>query len=246
MFLPKRIQFFLGHLTISSLLALSSLALVFTVWYPAPLHTAMGVTHIFLLMLAIDVVLGPLLTLIVYKEGKKTLKFDLATIAVLQIAALLYGLYTVSSGRPVWLVYDIDRFEVVSPVDIDPKHSKNAAPAYKTAGWLQPQYVALRPAKNAEEKQKRLFDELNGVVFTARPDLYQPIDTAKQLIQKKAKPLALLSTFNPKPQVADILQQYPQADAFVPLKAAQQDMTVLINRKQARVVAIVDLRPWKL
>jgi hypothetical protein len=41
------------------------------------------------------------------------------------------------------------------------------------------------------------------------------------------------------------LKQYPQANAFVPLKANAVDMTVLINKEKGEVVKIVDLRPWK-
>ena len=82
-FLSKRQNFFLGHLAISVIIALLVVGLVFFVWYPSPLATAVGVTHIFLMMLAIDVIVGPLLGLLVYKEGKKTLKFDLGVIIVL-------------------------------------------------------------------------------------------------------------------------------------------------------------------
>lgn len=39
--------------------------------------------------------MGPLITLIIFKPGKKGLKLDLATIAVLQVAALAYGTHVV-------------------------------------------------------------------------------------------------------------------------------------------------------
>ena len=44
-----------------------------------------------LLMIGVDVVIGPLLTLIVFDPKKKHLKFDLVVIAALQLAALAYG-----------------------------------------------------------------------------------------------------------------------------------------------------------
>ena len=85
--MSKRLKFFLGHLSISMLIALCVVGVVFFIWYPSPLSKAVGVTHIFLMLLVIDVILGPLLGLLVYKEGKKTLKFDLSVIIVIQIAA---------------------------------------------------------------------------------------------------------------------------------------------------------------
>ena len=47
----------------------------------------------------------------------------------------------------------------------------------------------------------------------------------------------------PKQQVENILAKYPQATAFLPMKASAVDMTVLIDQK-ANVVKIVNLRPW--
>ena len=59
------------------------------------------------MLLAIDVILGPLLGLLVYKEGKKSLKFDLSVIILIQIAALCYGVFSIEQGRPAWLVYNV-------------------------------------------------------------------------------------------------------------------------------------------
>lgn len=66
-----RFQAFALHLAISALIALAVIGLVFFIWYPAPLASATGVTRIFLLLLAVDVILGPSLTLLVNKPGKK-------------------------------------------------------------------------------------------------------------------------------------------------------------------------------
>src|SRR5690554_3404124 len=100
----SRIKAFTLHLAISVTIAAIAMIIVFYFWYPAPLHTAVGVTQIFLILLAVDVVLGPVLTLVVYKVGKRTLIMDLSVIALLQVSALCYGVYTVAEGRPAWLV----------------------------------------------------------------------------------------------------------------------------------------------
>lgn len=68
--MSKRLKFFLGHLTLFSLIALIVIGIVFCVWYPLPLAQAVGVTHLFLMMLTIHVIIGPVLDLLVYKEGK--------------------------------------------------------------------------------------------------------------------------------------------------------------------------------
>ena len=93
-----RLRAGLIHLSISSVVALMAVGIVFLIWYPHPLHTAAGVTEIFLIVLGVDVVIGPLLTTLVYRQGKKSLRFDLSTIALLQLLAFSYGLWTVAEG----------------------------------------------------------------------------------------------------------------------------------------------------
>jgi len=53
------------------------------VWYPPPLFQLLGGFELLLLIVAVDIALGPLLTLVVFKSGKKRLKFDLSVIALL-------------------------------------------------------------------------------------------------------------------------------------------------------------------
>jgi hypothetical protein len=92
------------HFGISFGIFLVCLVLVFTVWYPGILSQVDDGWHRALLLIAgVDLVLGPLLTLIVFNPAKKSLKFDLSVIAVTQLAALIAGLYTVHTTRPLAL-----------------------------------------------------------------------------------------------------------------------------------------------
>ena len=244
--MPKRFKFFLSHLSISSLIALLVIGLVFFIWYPSPLASAVGVTHIFLMLLVIDVILGPLLGLLVYKEGKKTLKFDLSVIILIQIAALCYGVYSIEQGRPAWLVYNVDRFELVRKNELVDTNIQQAQPQFQKPSWFKPQYVAAEFAKDIQQRNDEMFAEvLGGISIAQRPERYVELTQAKTQIQQRAQNLELLKQFNDQQSVQKILAKYPQADAFVPLKATAVDMTVLINKEKGEVVKIVDLRPWK-
>ena len=64
-----RLRAFLWHFLASLLMASLALMLVYGVWYPSPLHALLGVTSIFLIVLAVDVVIGPVLTFVVAKQG---------------------------------------------------------------------------------------------------------------------------------------------------------------------------------
>ncbi len=91
-----------------------------------PLAKAVGVTSIILMLFFIDITLGPLLGLLVYKEHKKSLKFDLSIIIIIQIFALLYGICILEQGRPVWIAYNVDRFELVRKNELITEHLDQA------------------------------------------------------------------------------------------------------------------------
>ena len=242
--MSKRLKFFLSHLSISLIIALLVIGLVFFVWYPSPLAQAVGVTHIFLMLLAIDVIIGPVLGLLVYKEGKKSLKFDLTVIIFLQLTALCYGIYSIEQGRPAWLVYNVDRFELVRKNEIVDQNINQAKPQFQQSSWLKPQYTAVEFSKDKNQRSDDMFAEiLGGISIAQRPERYVKLTKAKKQMQQRAQKLELLQQYNNKTDVEKLLAKYPQATAFLPMKASAVDMTVLIDQK-ANVVKIVDLRPW--
>ena len=242
--MSKRLKFFFSHLFISLLIVLLVIGLVFFVWYPLPLAQAVGVTHIFLMLLAIDVVIGPILGVLVYKEGKKSLKFDFTVIILLQLSALCYGIYSIEQGRPTWLVFYADRFELVRKNEIIQDNIAKALPQYQQSSWFKPQYVTVEFSKDVNQRNGDMFTEvLGGISLAQRPERYVELNKAKKQMQQREQKLELLQQYNNKTDVEKILAKYPQATAFLPMKASAVDMTVLIDQK-ANVVKIVDLRPW--
>ena len=242
--MSKRIKFFLCHLAISAIIALIASTIIFFVWYPAPFATAVGVTNIVLMMLTIDVVIGPFFTLLVYKEGKKTLKFDLIIIVLIQLLAFVYGFYSIAQGRPAWIVFNVDRFELIRKNEIVDQNINHAQPQFQQPSWLKPKFVATEFAKNIEQRNDDMFAEvLGGISIAQRPERYVDFIQAKEQIQQRAQKLELLQQYNNKSDVEKILAQYPQVTAFLPLKASVMNMTVLVDQN-SNVVKIVDLRPW--
>lgn len=235
------------HLLISALVALIGIGLVFWVWHPAPLQKAVGVTHIFLMMLGIDVVLGPLLTLLVASsKEKKTLKFDLSVIAAVQLAAYLYGMHSIAVSRPVYVAFDKLRFEVVQADSVVRATDKTILPEYQSNPLFAPQWVSVRPYKDAAEQNQRTMLEMQeGFAPPMMADLYQPLNDGWGGMLERKHGLDELKQYNPAEQVAKELAAYPQADSYLPMKAPSVDMAVLLDSRQKQVLGIVDLRPWK-
>lgn len=86
----------------------------------------------------------------------------------------------------------------------------------------------------------------NGISPSMQANLYEPISQIWTYnLEKKAKHLSELEQFNTPQNVHTVLMKYPQANAWLPLKAPATDMVVLINTSKKQILNIVDLRPWK-
>ena len=241
-----RLKALLVHLAGSVLLAALALGLIYGLWYPAPLATAVGVSSIVLLLLAVDVVLGPILTFAVYQPGKKSLRFDLTVIVLIQLAAFVYGMATIAQGRPAWLVFNADRFDVAQVSDLDDRYISEALPEFRHAPWTGPKWVASVNPDNVDRRNELVMEAaLGGPDLPQRVDLYRPLAQEADNLRARAKPLAELEHFNTPEAVAAMTTKWPQADAWLPLMSRAQPMVVLIDSSNARPVAVVDLRPWE-
>jgi hypothetical protein len=163
------------HLLISTGIAAGVLALMLGVWYGPTLFRAMGGAALALILIGVDVVLGPALTLVVFRSAKRGLKFDLAAIALFQLAALLYGCYVVSLARPAFIVFVKDQFQVATVAELEPQYLAEARyPQYRSPPWAGPELVYGDWPKDHEEQQKLLFAGLAGVDLQHFPRYYAP------------------------------------------------------------------------
>ena len=239
------------HLACCLAIAALVLLLVYFGWYPPPLDRISGLATILVIMLAADVTLGPLITLIIYDRRKKHLKLDLSAVVLIQAAALAYGLYTVYQGRPAHLVFAKDRFEVVAPAEIKAEE-RNAARGNPAAAVdpLRPKWVAAKAPSDLAERQTILFDALRtGRDVQHHPRLYEPYHAQAAEAVARAAPLDQLRRLNPdKGAVIDSLpaELGVAADAlrFLPLKGPAGDAAVIVRADSGEILRIVALRPW--
>jgi hypothetical protein len=136
------------HLSLSVIL-IGILALIVVYrWYPFPLYKITGVIEPAKLLVLVDVIIGPLLTFVVYKKYKKYLKLDLSIIAVLQIAALSYGVHTIYQGRANLIVFNKGELHYLLE-----KYAQNEDLQYQE---LQPGFFSA--PKMAQVFKKSAFD----------------------------------------------------------------------------------------
>lgn len=181
-----------GHFSFSLLLGLVVFALFRFVWYPDALFTLAGADKLLFLVVGIDVVLGPLLTLIVFNAKKKSLIWDLAVIVAVQLGALGYGVWVMAQSRPVFLVGATDRFELVTANQIRPEELALAPnPDWQRLSWTGPILVGARPPADPDERLNLALQALEGGPdVTQLPRYFVPLSEIVDKLVAASKPLA--------------------------------------------------------
>lgn len=238
------------HLAISLAVAALAALLVFFVWYPYPYREVSGGRELFLIVMAVDVVLGPLITLAVFSthKPKHLMRFDFVVIGALQLCALGYGLWVVAQSRPVHVVFEVDRFVVVHAIEV-PKHLIDRAPeSLQRLPLTGPTFLSIRDSKNNQEKTDTMFAELAGLALATRPDYWQAYDKAKAQVVAKAKPLTDLKARFPAraTEIDAALKSAPNSTpvGYLPLIGRNTFWTILINTSTAEVIGFVPLDPY--
>lgn len=97
------------------------LGVLYLGWYSWPGWYLVSVLHIAGLVVLVDLVIGPILTLIVANPSKsyRVLARDFSVIVTAQLAALIYGAAALWIGRPLYYTYSIDRLELIQASDIE-------------------------------------------------------------------------------------------------------------------------------
>ena len=234
--LPRRARAAGVHLLISAVVAAAAAALVFGVWFPGIYRQVAGGRDLFMLITSVDVVLGPLLTFAVFnlKKGWPHLRRDLAVIGVIQVAALVYGLVTVYGARPVAMVFESDRFRVITVAQVEMDELPRARPEYQRLPLTGPWLLGARAAQAGEEANDALFKGLRGIDRAQRPQFWQPYADSTAEALARARPLATLLAKYPAlaDEVKDKLQALKVDEAsakFLPLIGRGGDWVVILD-----------------
>ena len=236
------------HLSISLVMATLAALLVFVIWYPYPYREISGGRELFMILVTVDVILGPLITLAIFNRDKPwaVLRRDLAVVGLLQLAALGYGLWTVFVARPVHLVFEYDRFRAVHAIDV-PQELMDKAPAeMRTLPITGPTLLGLRPLLDGNEKLDATLAALQGVDLGSRPDLWQPYEKSRAQVLKEGKTVAQL-----KQRFADKAAEIDAAVArtgrqpgqllYLPMVGRKTFWTVWVDSNTAEVLGFMPL-----
>ena len=237
------------HLLCSIALALLAGALVFGLWFPPPYFHASGGDRLVLILIGVDLVVGPLLTLIIFKAGKKGLKFDLACIGFVQVAALVYGLSVITTSRPAFVVATIRRFVVVPANALDERDLAQApSPDLGSLSWTGPRLVSAQVPEGDAAQKEIMEATMAGKDIDRLPKYYAPIEAIQDELKQRAKPLATLIGQAPevnRPIAQAALAKFGRSlerTGYLPLIAPRGELVMLIDLDTGKPVGPIELK----
>lgn len=223
------------HLLICIVIAAAVVALMLAVWYPGPLFEAAGGTGLLYILVGVDVVLGPLLTLVVFKSGKRGMKFDLVAIGTVQVLALLYGVHVVYLARPAFIVFVKDRFELAIAAELDPVELAAAKyPQFRSPPLTGPLFAVADMPTDPAERNRVVLAAMAGMDLQAFPRLYVPYAGRTKEVLAKASSIARLRAT--EPAIAKVVDQYLASSGTKDAEVR----SLLLRTRYAWVAVLID------
>jgi hypothetical protein len=238
------------HLLISIAVVGTVAAYIIYFWYPLALIPMAKVDKLLGLVGGIDLIVGPLLTLIVYKTGKASLKMDLTVIALVQAAFLSLGLYTMFQSRPVFLVASSKTFDLVFAPDILPARLAQARiPRYQTLSITKPKLVGAKMPTDSNEQMHIMDSALaGGGDLQTMPEYY--VEYQEMIPDILANSFPLLAGKNASEQAVSIMRdaaknygKNPDDVHFMRLGSSRGFAVMLVDAKTGQVIGPVNINP---
>ena len=244
----SRIRASLIHLGISGVVVGTALGVIFLIWYPDPYFKAAGTWNVIKVLVGVDLVVGPVLTLLLFKSGKPRLKFDLSAIACIQLVALVYGLTVVFKERPYLTVFAVDRFSIVTKGEVDASKFN-----YEELGkkpLVGPLLVFAAMPDSQEEQQKLLMEVLleQKPDLDRRPEYYEPYPDHVDDVVRRLRSLDKLrqKSGDAAAAVGDLKEKHGTTEglAYAPLVGRNSDYVLVLDKSTGFPVASLDVDPW--
>lgn len=238
------------HLLPSLLLLALCACLALYLWYPYPFRQLPESGRFSLLLIFSAIIVGPTLTWLVHKPGKhgRALAFDLGVIALIQLVAMVWGMYTLYLARPYFMVFAVDRFEILARRDVTYPVNN---PAFLDTPLNGPVPLYANMPTDSEQFQ-RLLQE---VMFEGKPDLpfrpefWSSYEERQHLVLQVSQPLDVLRRARPA-AVADIdaLVQDNGGEIgnlqFVPGMIDSGSFTVVVEASTGAISGYLATDPW--
>lgn len=239
------------HLLFSALVTSVIAVWVFVFWFPNPLWKTSGGLGLFGLVVACDLVLGPLFTLIISNPNKRRREWvlDLSVVVLIQLAALGYGVWSVWQARPIYIVFERDLYRVVRVTDIPESMMVDIPVQYRSFPLWGPKYLSLRGFTGLEEQMATTTAEIEGLPMSAQPKFWVAYEQNSIKGGATGKPLPVFKERFPefRAEVDSILSRSGVTEDdvfFYPFVDKTSYWTVLVRKTDGRTLGFLPVDPY--
>lgn len=218
-------------------------------WYPGAYYEISGAAKQLWILVSIVIVVGPVLSTVIFRPGKKGLAMDIVILAAIELAALAAAMTLLYLRQPYFSVFAVDRFEAVSRqevVDLE----------------LGIRLVGERPAREPRlvyaklpDDPERLGELIKETVLMGMPDIdrrpefWLPYPSGIADVKAAAIPLASLAAVGDGryQAIAARLESsgiQEESVRFLPLRGRAGDATIIMDADTGYPVTTVVVDPW--
>jgi hypothetical protein len=244
-----RFKAFGFHILGSVCLIALCLGVLYAGWYRWPGWYLAGALTIALMMAGIDVVLGPLLTLIIANPNKprRELARDISIIVLVQLIAAGYGVFTLWNGRPLYYTYSEGYLEMVQAADLNPEQvelGRKLNPALAPHWYSLPRWIFVPLPKDSQLAEKIMASSITGGDDVIQmPRYYQPWEAGLTELRTTLQPVEKMKGLNKhdKQVAAERLKEFGVT--------VDQPVTLPMSGRGRPIIAIFDpatgtIRGW--
>jgi len=219
-------------------------------WFPGDYFAISGVTKLLLVLVAVNLVVGPALSTLVYKPGKWGLRFDLVVIACIELAILGWGMHEIYERRPDFAVFSVDRFEAVTRSEVDISQLQDS----RLATWpgYTPRLIYAALPTDPEVMNQLIEDTvfLGRKDIDRRPEFWQPYANGITKLKAAAMPLARFLTpddsrAGPVRRWLNRRDVHAKDFVYLPMRGRDGEAIAIIHADIGYPVDVLAVDPWQ-
>jgi len=235
------------HARLSVLVAGAVVIPLLLTWYPRPLFEAAGTARLPCFLVVLAALVGPLVHYMAGRKGRPLTSSALRMVVLAQVAVLAGCVLALYVQRPVYLMFTVDRFELVLAKDLAPRDLAKASDPFTRRPLWGPQYAAVVQPSDPAEVRRILGDAIEGGKdLQLYPQHYVPYSQQAANALKRAKPLAPILQRDP-----ELIGRYLESSGreagslrFLPLRARKKDGVVLLDAASGAPLQALLIDPW--
>jgi hypothetical protein len=248
-----RLKLFSLHLLSSATVLTLILGCLYFGWYRWPGWYLTDVTRVVLVMVCVDVVLGPTLTLIIanQKKSRRELARDIGIIVLVQLGALTYGSAQLWNGRPLYYAFSESILQLVQAYDIESNEAKLAReqnPGLAPHWYSLPRWIWAPLPQNAEEAKKIVTSTITGGDdVISMPRYFKSWEEGLPLLHAQLKKVDDVAYFarSEKKKLKDKMRAAGMADDqsdAIPLTGRGHPLLAVIDPASLKITAIFNTK----